>query len=114
LGWIKAWDAAFLQQIAERFISKLLKSLHRLTREQIERVPGLSIELNELTSAFCRLLGHEKTPLERGRGPVAHSKASPVGNITIMPQRAYLIFGDIEGTDYWAYNPATRISPWKR
>jgi hypothetical protein len=41
----------------ECLISKLLKALHRLAREQIERVPSLSIELNELTAAFCRLLG---------------------------------------------------------
>jgi hypothetical protein len=34
-----------------------------LAREQAERVPGLIIKLNELTSALCRLLGHDKTPL---------------------------------------------------
>src|SRR2546421_13011969 len=36
---------------------QVLKALHRLAREQIECVPSLSIELNELTAAFCRLLG---------------------------------------------------------
>ena len=34
------------------------RKLLRLAREQVERVPRLRIELNELTAAFCRLLGH--------------------------------------------------------
>jgi hypothetical protein len=83
-----------LQQIAERLVGKLLKRFLGLAREEVECVPGLRIELDQFSPGLCRLLGHEKTPLERGRGPVAHSK--PNGNITIMSRRAYLIFGDIE------------------
>jgi hypothetical protein len=57
-------------------------------------MPSLRIELDQLPPGLCRLLGHEKPPLERGAPP---SPSKLGGNITIMPRRAYLIFGDIEG-----------------
>jgi hypothetical protein len=53
-------------------------------------VPSLRIELDQLSSTLCRLLGHEKPPLERG------APSPPDGNITVMPRWAYFIFGDIE------------------
>jgi hypothetical protein len=55
-----------LQQIAERLLGKLLKCFLGLAREQVERVPSLRIELDQLSAGLCRLLGHEKPPLERG------------------------------------------------
>jgi hypothetical protein len=80
-----------LQQIAERLLGKLLKRFLGLAREQVERVPSLGIELDQLSAGLCRLLGHEKPPLERGA-----PRRPRIVNITVMPRRAYLIFGDIE------------------
>jgi hypothetical protein len=80
-----------LQQIAERLLGKLLKRFLGLAREQVERVPNLGIELDQLSAGLCRLLGHEKPPLERGA-----PRRPRIVNITVMPRRAYLIFGDIE------------------
>jgi hypothetical protein len=76
-----------VQQVAECLIGKLLKGLHRLAREQIEPVPSLLIEPHELAPGLCRLLGHEEPPVAQ----------STDANITIMPARTYLVFGDIEG-----------------
>jgi hypothetical protein len=55
-------------------------------------VPSFLIEPNELASNLCGLLGHVKNLHNRGH---PHSAGD---NINIMAyQRAYLIFGDIEG-----------------
>jgi hypothetical protein len=62
--------SVLLQQIAERLVGKLLKRFLGLAREQVERMPSLRIELDQLPPGLCRLLGHEKPPLKRG-APVA-------------------------------------------
>jgi hypothetical protein len=80
-----------LQQIAERLLGKLLKRFLGLAREQVERVPSLRIELDQLSAGLCRLLGHEKPSIGKRSPP-----SPPDGNITVMRRRAYLIFGDIE------------------
>jgi hypothetical protein len=39
----------FLQQVTERFIRQLLEIHHTVTRQQIDSVPSLIIELDSLT-----------------------------------------------------------------
>jgi hypothetical protein len=39
-----------LQQIAERLVRQLLQRLHAVARQQLECVPGLGVELDELAS----------------------------------------------------------------
>ena len=49
--------AAF-KSVAVHSCARDLGVPHRQALKQVERVPRLRIELNELTAAFCRLLGH--------------------------------------------------------
>src|SRR5258708_38800611 len=54
-----------LQQIAERLLGKLLKRFLGLAREQVERVPSLRIELDQLSAGLRPPLWHDKPPLGR-------------------------------------------------
>src|SRR5215510_6082988 len=40
------------QQIAERLVGELLKLLHLVMRQQVQRVPGLVVELNALAAHY--------------------------------------------------------------
>ena len=42
------WTAVFFQEIAERFVGKLLKVLHLITAKKIDLPPGFLIELHPL------------------------------------------------------------------
>jgi hypothetical protein len=81
-----------VQQIAERFIGKLLKGFHGLPREQVKRMPGLLIEPHKLAPKLCWLLGHKDLLSPNSRSD----------NIAIMPQRPYLIFR-VDVLSFW-YN----------
>src|SRR5262249_22133849 len=80
LGGAAAWPTgvraqqAMPKQVPERLIGKLLKGLHRLAREQVERVPSLLIEAHELAPNVCRLLGHENSPVANTRMATARRK----------------------------------------
>src|SRR5262245_40681358 len=39
-------SAMFAQQVAERLVGKLLKALHAIVRQQVQRMPGLVVELH--------------------------------------------------------------------
>ncbi len=67
----------FLQQIGEGFLGQLLQRLHAVAREQPQRVPGLSVELDALADYAIALLSlstrsvfsHEKPPSLSGSRP---------------------------------------------
>jgi hypothetical protein len=42
------WPAVLFQQVSECFVGEFLEILHTITRQQIERVPSLIVELNTL------------------------------------------------------------------
>src|SRR5262245_37677121 len=85
--------SVFVQQVAERLISKLLKRLHGLAREQVERVPRLRIKPHELAPNLCWLLGHVKLPLKQG----AIVAAQVIISTSCLTSGLNLVFADIEG-----------------
>jgi hypothetical protein len=56
----------FVQQVAKGLVGELLKRLHRLAPEQVERLPGLGIEFHELAPRIGRLLGHDDPLITTG------------------------------------------------
>jgi hypothetical protein len=59
----------FVQEIAKRLVRKLLECLHRVAREQIQRLPGLRIKFHELAPDGGRLFGHDEPPAPPGTTP---------------------------------------------
>src|SRR6516165_1563826 len=49
----------FAQQVAKGLVGELLQRLNRIAPEQIQRLPGLLVELHQLAPGIGRLLGHD-------------------------------------------------------
>jgi hypothetical protein len=75
----------FLQQVAESFISQLLEVHHAVPSQQVERVPGLVVELDSLAahSNFHLLFCHSSAA-EHGT-----SCPMPYGDRRAMAQDAW-------------------------
>src|SRR5262249_58989050 len=57
----------FAQQVAKGLVGELLERLHRITPEQIQRLPGLRVEFHQLAPGIGRPLGHVDLLRRSGR-----------------------------------------------